>query len=321
MALDARHLDGQAIFERAGLTLSDSQDPDSRFPMQAMQQVWKQIAREVSDPCFGLEVAKHWHPSHFHALGYAWLASNTLLDAYRRLTRYGHIMNDALRIKLEETAGEVLLRLGLDNRMIADAHTEPAAIDASMATLVQMSRYIYGDDFKPLHMMVMRARPDCMAEYTAYFRCGIEFEADYNGVIIAREVREKRLSTGHQNLAMLHDQVLIDYLSKLNKDDISMQVKKSLVDNLSGGEVSEEKMADALHMSPRSLQRKLQQQGTSYKKLLDETRRELALTYVKNRQRSFGEITFLLGFTEQSNFTRAFKRWEGVSPSEYRESN
>ena len=79
-------------------------------------------------------------------------------------------------------------------------------------------------------------------------------------------------------------------------------------------------MADALHMSVRSLQRKLQQQGTSYKKLLEQTRRELAQTYVKDKRRSFSEITCLLGFSEQSNFTRAFKRWEEVAPGEYRET-
>lgn len=318
-ALDAGGLDSKALFEQAGLVLSENNNPDSRVPTKAMQDLWRLVERQVDDPCFGLEVARYWHPSHFHALGYAWLASETLLDAYRRLARYGHIMNDALEISLEENAGEMLFRFGWNRNFLPGDQAAPVSIDASMATLVHMSRFIYGNEFKPLHMMVMRARPACMSDYTAYFQCGIEFEAEYNGFIIAREMMEKPLPTGHQNLALLHDQVLIDYLSKLGKADISMQVKKKLVDNLSSGVVTEEKMAESLHMSLRSLQRKLQQQGTNYKKLLDETRKELALSYVKDKQRSFSEITFLLGFSEQSNFTRAFKRWKGVAPSEYRE--
>lgn len=319
-ALDAREIDGQALFRQAGIDLKDNHDPDSRFPFEKMQEVWRLIEEETDDPCFGLKVAQHWHPSHFHALGYAWLASETLMDAYRRLARYGHIMNDALEVILEESVGEILFRIGWRKQPQPEYQPVMISVDASMATLVHMSRFIYGADFKPLHMMITRTRPDCMQEYTAFFQCGIEFESAYNGFIMSREMLEQRLPTGHQALAMLHDQVLLDYLSKLNKDDICMQVQKKLVDNLSGGEVSEEQMAKALFMSQRSLQRKLQQQGTSYKKLLDQTRRELATTYVKDKKRSFGEITFLLGFSEQSNFTRAFKRWEGIAPSEYREA-
>jgi len=319
-ALDASGVDGQALFNKAGIELKDNHDPDSRLPVDKMQEVWRSIVEETNDPCFGLKVAQYWHPSHFHALGYAWLASESLMDAFRRLARYGHIMSDALVITLEESVGEVLFKIGWKIKTARDFKPSVLSIDASMATLVFMCRFLYGDDFKPLHLMITRPRPDCMPEYSAFFQCGIEFESDYNGFILSRELLEKRLPTGHQALASLHDQVLLNYLSKLDKDDICMQVQKKLVDNLSSGEISEEQMADSLHMSQRSLQRKLQQQGTSYKKLLDQTRRELATSYVKDKKRSLSEITFLLGFSEQSNFTRAFKRWEGVAPSEYREA-
>lgn len=319
-SLDASGMDGLALFKQAGVELKDNHDPDSRFPLAKMQRVWRLIEEATDDACFGLKVAQHWHPSHFHALGYAWLASENLLDAFRRLARYGHIMNDALQITLEEDVGEILFKLEMHKKGLADFQSEALALDASMATLIFMSRFIYGQEFKPLHMMITRPRPHCMPEYTAFFQCGIEFEAAYNGFIMSREALEKRLPTGHQQLAVIHDQVLMDYLSRLDKDDICMQVQKKLVDNLSSGEMSEEQMAKSLYMSQRTLQRKLNQQGTSYKKLLEQTRRELAVSYVRDKKRSLSEITFLLGFSEQSNFTRAFRRWQGVSPSEYRET-
>jgi AraC-like DNA-binding protein len=84
--------------------------------------------------------------------------------------------------------------------------------------------------------------------------------------------------------------------------------------------VTEESIADALHLSRRSLQRRLKEEGTSYTQVLDETRRQLAAQYVRHSRLSINEITYLLGFSEPSNFSRAFRRWTGASPTAYRES-
>jgi AraC-like DNA-binding protein len=99
-----------------------------------------------------------------------------------------------------------------------------------------------------------------------------------------------------------------------------MQVKTKLIQELPSGNISEEIIAEDLYMSQRSLQRRLREEGTTYKELLNETRRDLAAQYIKASSVSINEITYLLGFSEPSNFSRAFKRWTGVSPSEYRQS-
>ena len=98
------------------------------------------------------------------------------------------------------------------------------------------------------------------------------------------------------------------------------RVQAVLVEQLPLGEPSAEKVADALHLSLRSLQRKLAEEDSSYEALLDEARRELACSYLKDRKLSVSEITFLLGFSHPGSFTRAFKRWTGVAPSQFRES-
>ena len=92
----------------------------------------------------------------------------------------------------------------------------------------------------------------------------------------------------------------------------------SLLEQLSSGELSEEQMAQRLHMSRRTLQRKLAEAETTYQKLLDDTRRDLALRYLEDPRHSITDITFLLGFSQQSAFTRAFRRWTGMSPTDYR---
>ena len=84
---------------------------------------------------------------------------------------------------------------------------------------------------------------------------------------------------------------------------------------MSSGNIREDATAKALHMSVRSLQRKLKQEGATFKKLLDETRRELSLSYIKDKHTSINEITYLLGYSDPANFSRAFKRWTGTPPS------
>ena len=100
-----------------------------------------------------------------------------------------------------------------------------------------------------------------------------------------------------------------------------MRVKSKLIERLPGGKVSEEGIASSINVSQRSLQRKLRQQGMSFTQLLENTRRELSLQYVRDPQHSMNEVAFLLGFAEPGNFSRAFKRWYGQSPSRFRQDS
>jgi AraC-like DNA-binding protein len=127
------------------------------------------------------------------------------------------------------------------------------------------------------------------------------------------------LSTAHPELARMNDQTVIDYLARFDRENITMQVRSKIIEQLPEGRPSQGDIAVKLNTSLRSLQRRLRDQDTSFKELLSNTQQELALSYIRDSSRSIGEITYLLGFSEPSNFTRAFKRWTGKSPGEYRE--
>ena len=113
---------------------------------------------------------------------------------------------------------------------------------------------------------------------------------------------------------------MVDYLGKLNKDDIIDRVTSVIVDILPSGGVVDEKVAETLHMSVRSLQRRLKEVGTTFRTLLETVRKDLASTYVHDLDVELAEVAFLLGFSDQSSFSRAFRRWTGHSPSEARKS-
>jgi AraC-like DNA-binding protein len=120
-------------------------------------------------------------------------------------------------------------------------------------------------------------------------------------------------------LAQLNDNVANQYLARLDKTDVVTGVTLKIIELLPSGDCSREKVAEALCMSPATLQVRLAKRGTNFLQLMDDTRRELACNYMQQRTRSVTEITFVLGFTSTSNFARAFKRWTGLSPTQFRE--
>jgi len=143
----------------------------------------------------------------------------------------------------------------------------------------------------------------------------VSFDTGIDSMIFPVSVIDKELSGGDKQLAKLNDQVLINYLNCLTKNDLITQVKAIIVRELPSGNVSNDWVAEELYMAGRSLQRKLKELGTTYKKIYEECRRELAEKYIAQGTMSLTEISFILGFSEISSFSRSYKRWTGHSPN------
>jgi AraC-like DNA-binding protein len=318
-ALDQAGIDADALLRRAGIDPTQLGDPVARVPTSNATRMWHIAVEETADPCFGLAVAKLWHPTSFHALGFAWLASETFEEALQRLVRYSHVVSTAAQIELRESNGSCVLHLERDPLIAAYLDPAPAAVDAGLGSIITMCRMATNESFHPEAVLVQRERPSCHVTYEAFFGAPVSFTAETNALRFPDSLLAQKMPAGNLELAHVNEQVVSRYLAQLNREDVAMQVKAYLVDKLPSGDVREEAVAERLNMSLRSLQRRLQDQGTSYKDLLEQTRRELAEQYVRNTRMSINEITFLLGFTEPANFSRAFRRWHGISPSAFRE--
>lgn len=314
-ALEADGHDSEDVFRRAGLDPAKLRDADARYPVDGMSRLWRLAVQVTGDPYFGLKVADFWHPTTMHALGYSWMASDSLRDALTRMTRYGRLVTTVAEMTLEEFDDHFAFRI---RPLIARSKVPNEAMDAALATFVSMCRTSYGDDFNPLRVATQRPAFDDPAPYIEYFHAPVEFSAPDNILYFSKESLEAHLLTANPRLARVNDRVVTQYLAQFDKGSTAMRVRAKLIDQLSAGNVTQKEVADSLHMSLRTLQRKLSEEKTSYKELLDETRRELANQYLRQACLSVSEVTYLLGFSEPSNFARAFKRWTGRTPSEFR---
>ena len=147
--------------------------------------------------------------------------------------------------------------------------------------------------------------------YETLFGCPVSFGADANRLLIGRAEADHPLPTGNRDLAAAHDRILVEQLARLDKANVVARFRASLLERMTSGEFSEEDIARDLHMSRRSLQRRLAEADASYQSLVDDTRRDMALRYIQDPAKSATDITFLLGYSQQSVFTRAFRQVDG----------
>ncbi|KPJ87855.1 MAG: hypothetical protein AMJ53_17565 [Gammaproteobacteria bacterium SG8_11] len=304
-----------SVFTSVGMDPKKLRDNNARYSIQQMQQLWRTAVELTNDPLLGIKVAGYWHPTTFHALGYSWMASGSLKEAMERAVRYSKVVSDLVQLNFEYVNGAY--RLGIGVQAVGYSPV-PESVDAAAAVFVHMTRLVYGDEINPILVTLPREKPQVAKEFSEFFNAPIEYEAPETALFFIDEQVEKPLPTGNVELAHANDKIVKNYLSHLDRTHVAMQVKSKIVDLLSSGMVTEQDMAEALNMSLRSLQRKLREEGTSYKEILEDTRRDLATKYIQNSRLSISEISFLLGFSEISNFSRAFKRWNGRAPSEFR---
>ncbi len=290
-------------------------DPNARFPYKRIDTLWAEAAALIDDPCFGLKAAIYWHPSNLSALGYAWLSSSSLRTALQRLSKYMRMLTEGAIIELEEASDGLSVVL----RYKSISRQQPTRTDSAMAMLVTMCRANYGADFSPASLSLTHPSPDCSDKFYELFHCPVNFGAPDNRFTLTPESAAKHLPGSNPLLSTLHDQYMINYLAQLDHTNIQERVKSAIIQHLPDGNISDSIVAEALYMNPRTLQRRLQKENTTFKTLVNSVRQELADRYILDSSKGLAEISYLLGFSEMSSFSRAFKRWTGETPSRYRE--
>ena len=309
-------IDARALLREAGIDPATLRDPSARIPSRVSDEVFAKIATLIPDPAFGLRAARCWHPSNLGGLGHAWLASSTLRGGLQRLERFSRIVGEKAQLKVHDARDG--LRVTYDHRR-HDPVLRAIGTDFVLSLILDMCRMNYGAALRPLDVWLSRVKPQDTEPYRHFFGCPVHFGASLDGFLLAPRIADEPLPTANRRLADTLDDMLTAELAGRDRDNLPARCKATLLDQLSSGEVSEHHMARQLHMSRRTLQRKLAESNTTYQKLVDDTRRDLALRYMENPRKSITDVTFLLGFSGQSAFTRAFRRWTGTSPTQFRE--
>jgi AraC-like DNA-binding protein len=313
-ALDAAGCDSSALLAEAGFDLKSLDAPTLLCPLVNTARLWEIAVAATGDPAFGVKMASHIRHTTFHVLSYGLCASSTLKDAFERLQRYCRVASDAVEYEFR--------KCGSDYHFVieAAAGVPVESIDALVGAQLRMCRSLIGRDFSPRHIELRRPRPPVIADFERLFRAPLLFGAAQNRLVLDGVGIESPLDGANPDLARRADAIALQYLARIERDNLQARVRAVLMQRLQCSEPSQDEVAEHLCMSARTLQRKLGESGTTYKEILDKTRHSLALIYLSAPHHSVGEIPYLLGFSSGSSFTRAFRRWTGQSPSTWRAS-
>jgi len=309
-------IDPKAFALRLGLARTAPADANARLPSDLADKAFRLALEQIPDPAFALRAAQCWHPSHLGVLGYAWLSSGSLRTALQRMQRYLRLLGQRASCRCEETAEG--LRFSLDSGR-GDTPVGHVVADFALSIVLSLCRTNLDPSLRAVAAGLRRPPPADRQPYEDYFGCPVIFGAAADYFVLSRRDVDQPLPTSNRELAATFDAILATQLAELRDGDLEARCRAYLLQALTSGEPSEAGLASALAMSRRTLQRKLAEGGLTYRGLLERTRYDLALRYLEDPRKTVTDITFLLGFSEQSAFTRAFKRWHGKAPTAYRE--
>lgn len=312
-ALEQRGVDSRRVMADAGIDESLRNDPLMRLPLSTITRMYRAAVDATGDAYFGLAVANVASPSTLHALGHGLMASSTLADFCSRVQRYFGLVSQSAKVEMEPHADGVHFR----SVPLPDVCLETQ--DAWLGMMFRMMTQLYGGDIGLVAVEFAHAAPaGGDGPYVAFFGAPVRFDGTAATLVLPARAMNVPLQGACPELAQLNDNLAAKYLAKLDRVDVVANVRASIVELLPSGECSKGRVAASLFTSSTTLQQRLADRGTSFHELLNDIRRELACSYLRGSAMSVTEITFLLGFTDVSNFTRAFKRWTGTSPTRFR---
>jgi AraC-like DNA-binding protein len=310
-------VDPAPLFYRAGIDAHRADVSGSRVSREQIQRLWELAAEATSDPSVGLVIGSKVRATTFYALGVAFLTCETLAVSLETLCRYYRVIA-TVPLELDLKIGEKVSRL--EATYIDPAYPlDPIPFDSFIASIVGLCRLAKSPEFNPIEIHLAFADNHRGGDYEALFKAPVIFGATRNALVFSTSELNAPLPGRSSDLLRASDRVLNNYLAALNPEQVSTGVRKILMALLPTGSVDQKQVAKRLHMSRSTLCRRLREENTNYKELLDDTRRSLAIEYVREGGYALGYIAFLLGFSDHSNFSRAFRRWTGSSPKAYRE--
>jgi AraC-like DNA-binding protein len=312
----AQGVKAESLCEAVNFDSSVLEDPDSRMPFAQLVVLYEKAAALTGDENFGLHIGESVDLSSFDVVGYCALNSSTLGAAFARVARYHSIWTDGALFTLE-TAD--------DTSAIVYRYSDPSILEhrqdseMTLATVTTLCRNIATPGFTPAAVEFQHAAPADLTEHERLFNCPVKFGAPTNRLSFPSNFLSLPIAKADASLCALLDRHAEELLAKYPpRDSLIDRVRNVIANEFRGGEPSLERIADRLGLTARTLQRKLQELGTSYNDVLDQMRRQLAERYMREPQMAICEVAYLLGFSESSSFHRAFKRWTGVTPKEFR---
>lgn len=308
----------QTIISESGVDLSAYRLNEARIPMHTFHTIWSFILNRSNDPDFGLHFGEQSHTLLSGHLLYAMMMNcENVEHAIRKNFQYHNLIMNIIQPMIKVKNPLAYLTWEMGHRALAP---ERHLSESVLALFVSMLRFLTEDQFRLTEVRFTHPCPGNTAEHERVFQAPLVFGQKSNEIVLSKSYLNNPILLANPKIMEGLEQLVQKALHRayaLNswREKVAQILFKAL---LQGKKTDIETIAQHLAMTTRNLQLKLKEEGTSFRKLLDEVRKEIAIGYLKDENDSICEIALLLGFADQSAFHHAFKRWTGKTPGEYR---
>ena len=293
-------------------------EPDSPIPMRTVIALLNHASERTGDPDLSLHLAEHAELGSFDLHVYAILSSPTLRAGYERLVRYQRLIHETSQVELAVAGKQATLR----HRLPGGLAVPRQSAEFIIACWVRAGRAAIGQDFAPVEVRFAHPAPPVVTSHARFFRAPVRFASGENSIVMSDALLDTPCVRADPALLSVLDRHALDRLAAAPAPATSRladPARAALVDELGEGQPpTAGRLAQRLRMSERSLNRALAAEGTTYRELLAQLRQEVAARHLAQNRLGIAEVAFLLGFSELSAFYRAFKRWTGRTPAEFR---
>jgi AraC-like DNA-binding protein len=311
----AEGVDIDGLFAAAGLDRTVLDDPEGRFEIDDVSRLWELAVARSGKATLGLSKELAHSYGKLGVVGHEMMAFPTLLAALRRLERSMNVVSNAATFALVEDKRGWWFELGHRG---GERPVPRQRVEFGMLTMLGFCSWITGREIEARAVEFVYPEPADASRHRAVFGCPLRFDAPANRALLARADVERALPCRDPGMAALHARLVDDELERLEATRTSALVRRWLAAHLADAEPRRRDAAAALHLSDRTLQRRLQAEGTTFQQLLDDTRRELAQRYLRKPRHTLQRVAELVGFDDPSNLHRACRRWFGETPGDYR---
>ena len=311
--LEARGVDAPDLLQCAGVSNPLSNDPLNRFPDALISNVFRLGMEATQDQYFGLHAARCMKASDFHVLGLGLMSSGSMLSLAQRLCSF---------IPLISGSGSMQIVLDQDAYKVVTATPLASGVEDSWLSLTyKLLGQINPLGLTPLRVEMMHAKPRSGADvYEEHFAAPVTFGHGACALVFEKKAFERPLRSGCEDLACELDARALAYMAKVKTGDILARVQNAIMECLEDEDaVTLDAVVARVRLSARQIRQHLAERGTTFQRVMDDTRLILAHRKLRDRRMPITEVAYAVGFSDSANFTRAFKRWTGQTPFDYRE--
>ena len=306
-----------AVLRRASLPQGYASQPRVLLTTEELFALWRAVGEVCTNPAIGLLLGTETRTEKFHPVGLAALSSENFGAAIDQMARYKQLTcPEEIVQEKDDEEWSIQFRW-----LLADEIEPPLLIECAFAWLLSIGRHGTGTRLSPVRVELLQPRAHVKA-IERHFGCPVVCGAVRNAIVFRAADAERPFVTRNAELLGMLAPQFEEELKRENADENFLErVRSAIQQKLTGQRPTIEDIADALHVSPRTLQRRLQDEGSSFQRVLEEARHHLARHYLNNSFLELNEAAYLLGYNDANSFVRAFRTWEGMPPARWREQH